>query len=1500
MFSIGSHRGEPAMGSPICREELGNITLVWDAEDPVLSQCARQTLLRILPCAAFWMILPLELTFKPLPRHVPWSWFQVSRITTAMIVFLLSGIELSLQKDDQDFQIIDMWAAGVIGATFASSAAVLYLSKIKGFIRSPSVWIMTAVSASFGLLDYYFLIKQPIHNFDVHVIRMMQLPVVLIFLFLCSLADKVTHSESKGKPALGDLASFPSFFTFSFMNGLIYSGYRNKLTIDDMDGLHENDRTQYLGPKLWRKLIPPGQSEENGSQKAIGVGSALIKSFWKGLLITGLWKLISDLLAFASPVTMQWLLDFISSKEPTWHGAVIILIMLAASVSVNFTQNQYMYGSLNLGLQVRTALMSVIYRKALTISNAGRRERTVGEVVNLMSVDTDRFNDLMSWIHLSWASLLQITISMALLYRELGYSVFAGLLAMLLVMPINAWMAGVMESAYKERMERKDERCQRMNEIVSGIKVIKLYAWEKSFMDMVTAVRNLEINSIRRIAYMNAGFCFTFCFTPILVTVTAYAVYVLSHESHILIPSKVFFSLSIFNILRENLVNLPYLISNMVSSYVSLKRLNTFFAAQDLQNYIQRSEENAITPAVSMKSALLRWTDEAGMLLEQEEPFGGQDVELKASNFRLKVSNFEVVSGSLVAIVGVVGSGKSSLMSALLGEMTLLEGEVKLSPDMRNIGYVPQQPWIQNKTLRDNILFGKQFEIRKYYKIQRACELKADVAILPAGDQTEIGEKGISLSESQKQRLSLARSCYADADLYLLDDALSAVDATVAKTLFHRVLSSQTGLLKEKTRILVTNDISVLPAVDQIFVLTGGCITESGSYDELVQREGAFAMYLKEFGNNKGTSKTKLEQSIVFDEIREGRSLDRMDSIRISRGNSGKVCVSTSKKNKLMEEESEEDGTIKWTVTWTYFKKVSCFPLVIIFLILYHFCDTVRKYWLSLWSMKSWTPDQANGTDSKSTSDESFDLSQNQMLFVYGGLGFLNAFFLLLGALAMARGTTMAAIKLHEGMLQRVLRSPMSFFETTPVGRIMNRFSKDMESVDKELMHLWLYFLEILLSVLKSVVMILVALPLFAVVIFPFSFLFLLIQRFYITASRQFKRLESTTRSPINSMFAETLSGISTIRAFAAEQRFQQEADATIDTHMRCSMCSVSANRWLSIRLQLIGNLATFFTGVLAVINRANSDPGLIGLAIVYSMDISFLLNWLIQQVSFVEVEMLAMERISEYLNLGSEAEWESQPDLQPDASWPAAGEIEFHNYSTRYGTGLNLALKDVFVHIQAGEKVGIVGRTGIGKSTITLSLFRIIEASSGTINIDGLDTSQIGLHDLRSRLTIIPQDPVLFSGSLRMNMDPVGNHTDDQLWTSLELSHLKEFVASLEGGLEYEVSEGGENLNMGQRRQICLARAVLRKTKILILDETAAAVDLETDALIQRTIRSHFADCTVITVAHRISTIIDCDRVIVMDGGSVREHDTPNNLLRNQDSLFSQLAAGIVNVSGL
>ncbi|XP_044754617.1 multidrug resistance-associated protein 1 isoform X4 [Coccinella septempunctata] len=1515
-----------------CGSKFWDTSLSWNTTDPDLTVCFERTVLLWIPCVFLWSFSFLEVSYilNSKNKDIPWNWLNVSKFILTLFLCVLSAVEFIVNLiSDKELYNVDIFTPGIKILSFALSALLLLYNRKHG-LRTSGLqflfWLLLVVCGAFQLRTEIRTASAGegyLISFFEYVTFILYYAVVLVVFLLNCFVDqppRITKYPRSKKPCPEEESGFLAKILFSWFDKLAWLGYKKPLVIEDLWDLKPEDSAVEVVPifnKNWQATLrkthgytsvqetnvtyKPDTGNvaffNNPNKKEASILPVLVKSFGSTFFFGAFLKLIQDLLSFVSPQILSLLINFAKNKEEPWKGFLYTGLLFLTATIQTMVLAQYFNRMFLVGIRIRTALVSTIYRKSLRISTAARKESTVGEIVNLMSVDAQKFVELTAFLNLIWSAPLQIILSLYFLWKILGPSVLAGLAVMIILIPVNGFIANKVKVLQIKQMKNKDERVKLMNEVLNGIKVLKLYAWEPSFERQVLNIRSKEIAVLKQTAYMNAGTSFIWSCAPFLVSLVSFASYVMVDEKNVLDATTAFVSISLFNILRFPLSMLPMMISNMIQCYVSVKRINKFLNLEELDpsNVTHDSSEGA---CLVVKNGTFSW---------------GEENILKNINVRINYS-------SLTSIVGTVGSGKSSLISAFLGEMEKRSGQVN---SVGTVAYVAQQAWIQNATLRDNILFGKIYDKDLYDKVVEACALKADLAMLPAGDQTEIGEKGINLSGGQKQRVSLARAVYADADIYYLDDPLSAVDSHVGKHIFEQVIGPK-GILKKKTRVFVTHAITYLPQMDQILVMKDGEISETGTYQELLDKKGAFAEFLinhinaavdeedsdlDELTNTLGNalevsqdiaSRLQRHRSRVSESesekmngsLKRQKSSDSGDN-NILRKRSSSTTSNTPKKDvkigeKLIDAEKTETGSVSLDVYKHYLKSIGIFLTIgtIILNMIFQAFSVGSNFWLVKWSSDKTLIRDDNSTDID---------KRNMYLGVYGAMGLGQAISVCSSEVNLTIAALNAASKLHKLFLENVLRQPIQFFDCVPIGRIISRFSKDIRAIDEELPYNCYEFVESSCIVLGTLFVISYSSPAFVIVILVVGIIYYVFQRYYVETSRQLKRLESVSRSPIYSHFGETITGASVIRAYCQEDRFILESDNKVNTNQMCCYPSVIANRWLAVRLEMVGNVIILFAALFAVWGRDSIDAGLVGLSVSYALQITQTLNWLVRMTSDVETNIVAVERIKEYAEAPQEAPWVIE-NKAPNNSWPEVGNVAFRDLSVRYRPGLDLVLKKLSFNITGGEKVGIVGRTGAGKSSLTLSLFRIIEAAEGAIEIDGVNISEIGLHSLRSRLTIIPQDAVLFSGSLRMNLDPFDAHSDEEVWKALEQAHLKSFVQALPAALSHEVTEGGENLSVGQRQLICLARALLRKTKILILDEATAAVDLETDDLIQSTIRREFKECTVLTIAHRLNTIMDSDRVIVLDKGIIVEFDTPQNLLKGP-TIFRSMCqdAGIV-----
>ncbi|XP_054167707.1 ATP-binding cassette sub-family C member 2-like [Oppia nitens] len=1197
--------------------------------------------------------------------------------------------------------------------------------------------------------------------------------------------------------------------------------------------------------------------------------------------------IVAYILQTLQALIFKLLIDFIDDKyEYQWHGYVYSIMLITINIFYSLFY-AYSYEIINtVGIRVKSCLTAAIYRKALVLSNDSKRLTPNGEIVNLMTVDCQRIIDNLHWAPLIFTTPVQICLAIYLIYQQLGVAAFVGLGVLIAVIPISFILTVFNGLSKQKQFQLKDSRLNKMNEILNGIKILKLYAWEIPYLKMVNKIRNREL---RHMLCAGLWLAVTLTLTnalPMVAQLATFGTFSAIEGEDKINAQRIFVSVSLFSLANISIVTMPYAFNSMSLIYVSIKRIDKFLKLPEHYNYVQNNDNKQF--AVTVDMATFSWMGSQNDLQLTTIPTKSTTTTTTTNNNNiiLKDINLDITNGMFVAVVGGVGSGKSSLLSALIGDMELIGGSVNIAQD-QCLAYVPQQSWILNATLKDNILFGKPYDPIKYSEVVSACALQPDLRQLSGGDETEIGEKGINLSGGQKQRVSLCRAVYSDADIYLFDDPLSAVDSHVGKHIMTEVFSSRTGLLREKTRILVTNQLFVLPDVDLIVVLKDGSVAAIGTYEQLLDNNKEFNDLVAQYSvNNRQQNNQEEDEDMLTDgQLDSTGSIDNKSTTIVS------TTVDTTgdqpfnmtpvSNSMLINEEHLESGVIKFGVYIKYIRSMSII-LAVMFLISLIGATVCQ---ISVYNLLS-----------KWTSDITTKSKTQYYLSVLAAMIVLFIVLFLVAVISLVAGVRRAAQQLHGQILDCVMHAPMTWFDTTPLGRILNRFSRDLDVLDGQISdNIGEFFVEIL-SVIGGLINISILMPLFSAPVIVAIILYVLFQLFYLNISRQLKRLESTTRSRIISHFEESVNGLSSVRAYRCSDRFVREIESRLDANQMCLYPNVMAISWLQTRLAVLSNLLIFFGALFAVLARDQLTGGSIGLTLSLAIALTPTLENQIKSFTSFENCIVSVERVDEYTRLESEADWHSTA-IELPANWPSNGSVRFDGYGARYRPGLDLVLRGIDVCIKPREKIGIVGRTGAGKSSLTLALFRIIEPAMGNIIIDDIDISRLGLQELRSRLTIIPQEPVLYSGTIRSNLDPFGNHTDSDLWSVLEQSHLKQFVQSLDSQLDSPVAKSGDNLSVGQRQLVCLARALLRHTSVLILDEATAAVDVETDALIQQTIRQEFSSSTVLTIAHRINTIMDSDRVIVFNNGRVAEFDEPDVLLANKSNIFYTLAsdAGII-----
>uniref|UniRef100_A0A4W5MSP1 Cystic fibrosis transmembrane conductance regulator n=1 Tax=Hucho hucho TaxID=62062 RepID=A0A4W5MSP1_9TELE len=1181
----------------------------------------------------------------------------------------------------------------------------------------------------------------------------------------------------------------------------------------------------------------------------------LIKCYWKPYAVLGIFTLIEEVIKVIQPVFLGKLIQYFEKYDPDNMDALYEAFGYAAGVCLStlilaVTHHLYFFHVQRTGMKMRVAMCHMIYKKALCLSSAAMGKTTTGQIVNLLSNDVNKFDEVTIFLHFLWVGPLQAAAVLGLLWVEIGPSCLAGMAVLVILMPTQTMFGRLFSKFRSKTAALTDNRIRTMNEVVSGIRIIKMYAWEKPFSALVNDVRRKEISKIMSSSYLRGlNMASFFAASKIIVFIT-FTVYVLLGNT--ISASRVFVAVSLYSAVRLTVtLFFPSAIEKLSETRISVRRIKTFLLLDEIvkskHGFLQEEKQE---PNVEIQDLICYW-----------------DTCTFLSSSLVPPSHFP----------------QSSLLSAILGELPYDKGVLKVKGQLT---YASQQPWVFPGTIRSNILFGKALHPQKYEKVLRACALKRDMELLPDGDLTVIGDRGATLSGGQKARVNLARAVYQDADIYLLDDPLSAVDAEVGRHLFEQCIC---GILKNKPRILVTHQLQYLQAADQILVLKEGHMVARGTYSEL-QRSGVdFTSLLKreeEEGPQAPGAETE-SRSPRSRTLSQNSEVSHTSSIRSVKDGTEQLPAEPVQ---TVVEESRSEGTIGVSLYVKYLK-AGANILVLIGVVLLQFLAQAA-YILQDWWLAYWAGEQeklnVNGTviiqNGVNVTEE---LNLDFYLGIYAGLTGATLIFGFARSLVMFNVLVKAAQSLHNRMFNSILRTPVRFFDVNPIGRVLNRFSKDIGQLDAALPWTFVDFIQIFLQIIGVVAVAASVIPWILIPLVPLIIVFLFLRRYFLQTSRDVKRLESTTRSPVFSHLSSSLQGLWTIRAFRAEERFQNTFDAYQDLHSESWFLFLVTSRWFAVRLDGICAVFVTITAFGCLLLRDQVEAGSVGLALSYAVTLMGMFQWGVRQSAEVENMMTSVERVVEYTELESEAPWETQK--RPPPEWPSQGLITFDRVNFSYSSDGPVVLKDMKAVFRPKEKVGIVGRTGAGKSSLVSALFRLAEPE-GRIYIDGVLTSEIGLHDLRQKMSIIPQDPVLFTGTMRKNLDPFSQHTDEDLWNALQEVQLKSVVEELPNKMETVLAESGSNFSVGQRQLVCLARAVLRKNRILIIDEATANVDPRTDELIQKTIRDKFRECTVLTIAHRLNTIIDSDRVLVLDAGQIHAYDEPYTLLQNHDGIFFKM----------
>lgn len=1129
---------------------------------------------------------------------------------------------------------------------------------------------------------------------------------------------------------------------------------------------------------------------------------------------------------FATPPWFLSLMDLVPQLNSWLSYSLLFSVVLGCiSVVTILATHHLFYIQPNLAYRVRGALNAIIFAKALRQQRAAQQESTTGFIVNLIGSDTQKLQIFLGFCHSLWFHPMSLLCIIYLLHRMVGSAALIGCSALIALLASSTAITRKQGRIRNELAKVADRRIGLTRESLMHIKAAKLQGWEDNLERKIQILRENETKLSRQLVRLSAIFSFTSGSAPaVAMAITSVCLVCQGIE---LQSATLFPVLTLFMQLRFSLNILPDTIYNAMEATVASRRIHSFLSSPEHSRPRIDATQSAAISLVGLQS---RWC--------------------RGGRVALTVPSLDIAHGKLVIVVGSVGSGKSGLLLTTLGELEPEYGSVSLGG---SIAYVPQTPWIISDSIRNNILFGRAFDATRFQRAVFAAGLDADLTSFPNRDATQIGERGVNLSGGQRQRVALARALYSDADIYLFDDPLSALDPSVAQHVFSELICSELG---KKTRVLVSHRVEFAALADRVLVMENGSIVEDGTPQELKNRESRFSALLNAHSGMSHNSSQGLPRS-----SETTGAIEAVDDTNPS----GEIVH-----NSIIEAEERRIGSVRATTVRAYATRLAPGLATAIVIALFLGRQTAAvgtDLWLTTWANRR----------------------EVELVWFLGGylicilllcfLGYLRTLYIL------SRGLY-AGSACHLALLRGVLRAPLSFFESNPVGRILNRFSRDLETVELSLPRSLIDAGQCLIETIAVSTIITIVAPVMLLLFAPVIVIYFLLSRAFRPVSRDLQRLISTTLSPIFAITSESLSGIESLRASALNESFNRLFAKALDAHNRCNLTQTAINRWLGIRLEILGSAIICAVGIAASLGWSTSTGiAFSGLALAYASAMTASMNWAIRSISMVENSLTSFERIERYSSTASE----KLPGLPAPPGWPLHGEVRFQELSVRYRPHLPTVLKQLTFTIPAGSRVGVIGRTGSGKSTLILSLLRLIEPCAGEIQIDGVRLSDLALDDVRRSLAVVPQEPVLFSGSLRDSLDPFSEFSDGEIQSVLERVEMKSFLSALPAGLSSEVREGGFNFSNGQRQLICLARALLRRTKVVILDEATASIDIHTDRTVQRTIRREFIGSTLIVIAHRLETVLDSDLIVALNHGELAEFGPPQELLRTKGSILQR-----------
>ncbi|KAI3654035.1 hypothetical protein MP228_000754 [Amoeboaphelidium protococcarum] len=1266
-------------------------------------------------------------------------------------------------------------------------------------------------------------------------------------------------------------AWFLSRLVYTWLDQLIFYGYKHPLQHHDLYPLTSDSQASHLADRFEKAFDDIKSKTPEGGKVSVYQVLKQIFGWEYGLLAIPM--AIQSACNIASPVFIGLLTQFAvnsasaatpADRPPLYLAAIYSVIFFVLQFFATLFQNRYYYFSMKYGMQARACLTATTYRKLIKLSSLSRQKYSSGQILNIVSSDLTRVEMLFWQGHFLWTSPVQVIVILGLLIANIGVSALAGFGLLVLTIPVQAYVFIYLGKLRRSYAFITDDRIKRTQEFLAGMRIIKLFAWEGSFLGRLLSLRSSEVDRVKTVNVWTAILMGITMSVPLLASVVSFIVYGALNPTFN--PPVIFSSLALFNLMRFPLIMLPNTIRMLVEARVAINRLSDVLNAEELQAIsIGQASDKPDAPDSDNEYALeiidgnFQWElvqsaskgDQTGKDSQQPKQ---EDIEANKNAVpmvklsTLRGINLKVKKGDLVIVCGQVGSGKSSLLNAILGEMKTLSGQIRING---KIGYTMQQPWIKNGSVKDNVSFGDDFRQDQFDHAVQVTALAQDLDWLPNGANTLLGEKGVQISGGQKARVSLSRLVYCKPDIALLDDPLSAVDVNVGRHIFNECIKTE---LKDKTVILVTHHIEYLHLADYVVFMKDGSIAEQGTYQEVMNMKGQVADLVQNHG---------------LEENQDEKAVTKKDKVQNENKPAGI--------SKGMIDEERAIGSLQWSIFSSYIKAAGG-PVFLAITLFLAVITQVARIGNDLW-LVFWTNDQ-------------FGLSTATYSGVYFAWGISQGIFSSILGSFMAVCFAFASTKFHKDAISSVFRAPMSFFDQTPLGRIVNRFSRDTDVLDTVLPSSIQFFITLSFSLLGLIALMAYAAPFILVALVPLSIAYIFLQQLYLRTSRELKRMDAISRSPIYSQFEETMSGLSTIRAYGKQQKFVSDCQQYIDYNNEAVYLQLMCQRWIGLRLETLGSLICFFTALIGAITvqTYGLSAALYGVSLSYALQLVSSMGFVVRQFVEMEVNANSIERLHYYISgLPHEAQ-AVLVDKRPPDNWPSKGQVEFKNVTLKYDTSDAPVVQDLNLTIESHEKFAVVGRTGSGKSTTVYSIFRMMELAGGSIVIDDLNISEMGLADVRSKLAIIPQDPVLFSGTVRSNLDPFNKHTDEDIWQVLDVVNMKKAISQQDGKLDSKVQANGENFSTGQRQLLCLARAMLRKPKLMVMDEVTANVDFESDKLIQESIRRDFKNSTVVTIAHRLNTIIDYDRVLVLDKGRLVELDSPYNLLQKPDGIFRNM----------